>query len=90
MQPGSQAPAAPLIAADNTTMANPVRTQIMMAIRKKLFQNGIEIHTCGSPPNQVTMAFRMPICSWPSPRPGSLTSAKPATSCASTRPRDTR
>ena len=58
----------PRSAADRITMAKPVWIQIRMTIRKKLFQNGREIHTCGSPPSPVTMAFRRPICVWPSPR----------------------
>ena len=48
--------------APRMTMAKPVWIQIRITIRKKLFQNGMEIHTCGSPPNQLTMALRMPIC----------------------------
>ena len=56
------------MAAEKMTMANPVWIQMRITMRKKLFQKGMEIHTCGAPPNQATMALRMPICSWPSPR----------------------
>ena len=54
--------------ADSTTMAKPVWIQIRMTIRKKLFQNGSDIQTCGSPPKNCTMELRMPIWVWPSPR----------------------
>ena len=57
----------PRSAADRITMAKPVWIQMRIAIRKKLFQKGSEIQTCGSPPNQVTMAFKRPICV-PAPR----------------------
>ena len=49
-------------------MAKPVWIQIRMTIRKKLFQNGSDIQTCGWPPKCWMMALRMPICVWPSPR----------------------
>jgi len=50
------------------TMAKPVWIQIRMIIRKKLFQKGVEIHTCGLPPKYCTAALRMPIWVWPSAR----------------------
>ena len=49
-------------------MAKPVWIQIRMIIRKKLFQNGSEIQTCGCPPRPWMRALRMPIWVWPSPR----------------------
>jgi hypothetical protein len=51
----------PRSAEDRMTMAKPVWIQIRMIIRKKLFQNGIEIQTCGAPPNPCTMALNRPI-----------------------------
>ena len=49
-------------------MAKPVWIQIRMTIRKKLFQKGSDIQTCGLPPKTWTMALSRPICTWPSPR----------------------
>ena len=43
-------------------MAKPVWIQIRMTIRKKLFQNGSDIQTCGWPPKRCTMALSRPIC----------------------------
>ncbi|MNJ81576.1 hypothetical protein D3C77_804530 [compost metagenome] len=52
----------PRSAADRMTMAKPVWIQTRMAIRKKLFQKGMEIHTSGLPPKNSTTALRRPIC----------------------------
>ena len=58
----------PRRAALKITIANPVWIQMRMIIRKKLFQKGIVIQASGSPPKNITNAFRLPICSESAPR----------------------
>ena len=51
-----------LRAALKITRARPVCIQIIIAIKKRLFHNGIVNHACGSKPKATAIAFKSPIC----------------------------
>jgi len=54
-----------LIAADSTTIANPVWIQIITRMSRKVLSGSVCSHCTGSPPNATTMALKRPICSRP-------------------------
>ena len=55
----------PLMAAENTTMAKPVWSQIRITISQKMLIGLLVSHGIGSPPKAVQTAFRSPNCGWP-------------------------
>ena len=54
----------PLMAADSTTMANPVCTQMRITMRNRVLNGDTERKSTGCPPNMTTSWFSRPICSW--------------------------
>ena len=54
----------PLIAAERTTIAKPVWSQIMMSISAGRLIGNVVAQATGSLPNAVQIAFRRPNCGW--------------------------
>ncbi len=55
----------PLMAADSTTIAKPVWSQIMMMISQKMLIGLVVSQGTGLPPRPSMIAFSRPICGWP-------------------------
>ena len=55
----------PFSAADRMTVAKPAQAQTPTTMISRLFVGAWASHGCGSPPNAVTIAFRVPVCSTP-------------------------
>ena len=54
----------PFMAAESTTIANPVWSQIMIVISAYVFTGGCCTHAIGSPPAVVQSALSSPYCGW--------------------------
>ena len=54
----------PLIAAESTTIAKPVWSQIMMRISAGTLTGNVVAQATGSLPNAVQIAFSRPNCGW--------------------------
>src|SRR3954468_3942262 len=55
----------PLIAAEKTTMAKPVWSQMRMTISAGRLKEKVVAHEMGWLPRAVQLAFRSPYCGWP-------------------------
>ena len=55
----------PLIAAESTTIAKPVWSQMKIRISAGMLIGGVVAHGIGSNPNAVQTAFSRPNCGWP-------------------------